>query len=77
MEPEGSLQYSQQPTTGPYTETCIQSLTSILILSSRLRLHISNGFKPKYCTRAVWKVRGLAAVRRCYAEGGGDCYAKL
>jgi hypothetical protein len=20
------------------------------------------------------KVRGLAAVRRCYAEGGGDCY---
>jgi len=23
------------------------------------------------------KVRGLAAVRRCYAEGGGDCYAKL
>jgi hypothetical protein len=28
-------------------------------------------------TRAVWKVRGLAAVRRCYAEGGGDCYTKL
>jgi len=28
-------------------------------------------------TRAVWKVRELAAVRRCYAEGGGDCYAKL
>jgi hypothetical protein len=23
-------------------------------------------------TRAVLKVRGLAAVRRCYAEGGGD-----
>jgi hypothetical protein len=22
--------------------------------------------------RAVWKVRGLAAVHRCYAEGGGD-----
>jgi hypothetical protein len=21
--------------------------------------------------RDVWKVRGLAAVRRCYAEGGG------
>jgi hypothetical protein len=27
-------------------------------------------------TRAVWKVRGLTAVRRCYAEGGGDSYAK-
>jgi hypothetical protein len=24
-------------------------------------------------TRAVSKVRGLAAVRRCYAEVGGDC----
>jgi hypothetical protein len=23
------------------------------------------------------KVRGLAAVRRCYAEGSGNCYAKL
>jgi len=22
--------------------------------------------------RVVWKVRGMAAVRRCYAEGGGD-----
>jgi len=28
-------------------------------------------------TRAVWKVRGLAAVPCCYAEGGSDCYAKL
>jgi hypothetical protein len=28
-------------------------------------------------TRAVWKVRGLAAVRRCYADGDGDRYAKL
>jgi len=23
-------------------------------------------------TRAIWKVLGLVAVRRCYAEGGGD-----
>jgi len=23
------------------------------------------------------EVRGLAAVRRCYAEGGSNCYAKL
>jgi hypothetical protein len=22
--------------------------------------------------RAVWNVRGLAAVHHCYAEGGGD-----
>jgi hypothetical protein len=28
-------------------------------------------------TRAIWKVRDLAAVHRCYAEGGGDCYTKL
>jgi hypothetical protein len=27
---------------------------------------------PPEFTRAVWKARGLAAVRRCYAEGGGD-----
>jgi hypothetical protein len=27
--------------------------------------------------RTVWKVRKLAAVRRCYVEGGGNCYAKL
>jgi hypothetical protein len=31
---------------------------------------------PPY-RRSVCKVRGLAAVRHCYAEGGGDCYAKL
>jgi hypothetical protein len=24
-----------------------------------------------------WKVRGLAAVRRSYAEGGDDCYANF
>jgi hypothetical protein len=28
-------------------------------------------------TRDVCKVRGLVEVRRCYAEGGVDCYAKL
>jgi hypothetical protein len=33
------------------------------------------GTDEKY--EAVRKVRGLAAVRRCYAEGGGDCYVKL
>jgi hypothetical protein len=31
----------------------------------------------KINTTAVCKVRGLAAVRRYYADGGGDSYAKL
>jgi len=34
-------------------------------------------YKTPDTTRAVWKVRGLAAVCRHYAEGGSDCYAKL
>jgi len=29
------------------------------------------------CMRAICKVHGLAAVHHCYAERGGDCYAKL
>jgi hypothetical protein len=33
--------------------------------------------KDELYTRAVWKVWGLVAVHRCYAEGGRDCYAKL
>jgi hypothetical protein len=33
--------------------------------------------QSKHCTRAVCKVRGLAAVRRCYAQGGGEIYARL
>jgi hypothetical protein len=33
-------------------------------------------FEPQ-CTRAVWKVRVLAAVRHCYAEGSSDYYATL
>jgi hypothetical protein len=33
--------------------------------------------KPLAYTKAVWKVHGLATMRRCYAEGSGDCYAKL
>jgi hypothetical protein len=28
-------------------------------------------------TTAVCKVRGLEAVRRCYTDGSGYCYAKL
>jgi hypothetical protein len=34
-------------------------------------------FRAKFYMRAIWKVRGLVAVRRCYAEEGNACYAKL
>jgi len=27
--------------------------------------------------RSVWKVRGVAAARCCFADGGSDYYAKL
>jgi hypothetical protein len=39
MEPEGSLPCSQEPSTGPYSE----SLRSILILSTHLRLGLPSG----------------------------------
>jgi len=47
-----------------------------------INLHMFNCFTDSlriscFHTRAVCKVRGLAAVRRYYAEGGGDCYTKL
>jgi hypothetical protein len=35
--------------------------------SLELNIHTVKKFPVVY-TRAVWKVRGLAAVRRCYAE---------
>jgi hypothetical protein len=37
----------------------------------------TNAQKITVYTTAVWKVRRLVAVRRCYAEGSGDYYAKL
>jgi hypothetical protein len=54
MEPEGSLPYSQVPATCPYPEltpscphdTPPTSSTSILILSSHLRLGLPNGLFP-------------------------------
>jgi len=36
------------------------------------------GLVIQLVTKVVLKVRGLAAaLHRCYAEGGGDSYAKL
>jgi hypothetical protein len=39
-------------------------------------LKLENKVSAKYA-RAVWEVRGLVAVRRCYGELGGDFHAKL
>jgi len=51
--PQSPLLYSQEPSTGPYPETCIQStpsngifLRSILILSCHLRLVLRSGLFP-------------------------------
>jgi len=41
-----------------------------------INTEISNGLNLSN-TRTVCKVRGLLAVRCCYAEGGDECYAKL
>jgi hypothetical protein len=53
MEPEGSSPHSQEPATCPYPEPDQSSLCphptcrrSILILSSHLRLGLSNGLLP-------------------------------
>jgi hypothetical protein len=35
------------------------------------------GKKHLILLRGLFEVCGLAVVRRCYADGGGDCYAKL
>jgi hypothetical protein len=43
----------------------------------RESLKSSTNYEVLLYTRVIWKVPGLAAVRRCYAERGGDCYAKL
>jgi hypothetical protein len=55
MEPEGSLPCSQEPSTGPCPEPDqsdlyhpILSLRSMLILSSHLRLGLSNGLFPSF-----------------------------
>jgi len=40
-------------------------------------LNFLQGFRTYDNTRAICKVCGLAAVRHCYTEGGGDYYGKL
>jgi hypothetical protein len=45
-----------------------------LLMCVYIYLHICMYVCTYVRTRAVWKVCGLAAVRRCYAEGGGDSY---
>jgi hypothetical protein len=47
---------------------------------TQILIQKSEGNRPitrRRRTRAVCKVRRLTTVRRCYAEGGGDCYTKL
>jgi len=48
------------------------SISQVRSLRLNTQICISNRI-----TRAVWKARWLAEVRRYYAEWGGDCYAKL
>jgi hypothetical protein len=57
---------SQEPTIGRCSESH-ESSPHLPTLFSKIHSNMM----------AVWKVRGLAAVRRCYAEGGSDSYAKL
>jgi hypothetical protein len=71
MEHEGSLLRSHEP-------TLYKSLT--LSLCAIINDSVSSYFFDQgnnTNTRDVCKVYGLAAVCRCYAEGGGDCYAKF
>jgi hypothetical protein len=49
MEPEGSLPYSNKPATGPYpkpAEFSSPHRSSILMLSSHLRLGLPSGLFP-------------------------------
>jgi hypothetical protein len=62
--------------------SCMLWETPYLSLSASI-LDTSKKFNTSYCLvnplfmRADWKVHVVAAVHRCYAEGGSDCYAKL
>jgi hypothetical protein len=46
----------------------------LILSSSRRFLPILPEISAEVNTMAIWKVRGLAVVRRCYAEGDGDLH---
>jgi hypothetical protein len=63
MEPKGSLSCSQEPSTGPYPEPynssqyhpVLISLRSIFILSTHLRLVLSDDFFPSgFATKILY-----------------------
>jgi hypothetical protein len=73
----------QLPNTPPWHGAQLKAGGQLYLLQAYFR--IRDGYGPDmiankvmgFYTRAVWEVHGLAAMRRCYAEGGDDCYAKL
>jgi hypothetical protein len=84
-EPEGSLSYSQEPTSGPYHVTNYFSphtpstitLRSILILSSHLRLDLPSGLLPSdlpiktlYAFRVTHKRVTCSASEHTEPKGG-------
>jgi hypothetical protein len=54
-----------------------ESIALTSCLATYLNNRLTENLPTQLTTRAIWKVRGLAVARRCYAEGGRDCYAKL
>jgi hypothetical protein len=67
-----------------FRRTMLPPSSGLLFYHSTTRLHdpedldsLYQSVGPPSSTRAVCEVRGVAAVRHCYAEGGGDSYAKL
>jgi hypothetical protein len=72
MEPEGSLPYSQEPSTGPYSEPDQSnpshpiSLRSILILYTYLRLGLPSGLFPSRFHTNILYVFLFSPIRAIY-----------